>query len=90
MTKAFENISSRIELFMEDPENKLYVVSSAKRMGIDSLEVIHEVTQELESILDETVKSLPSMTDIECEVVQMKVHEMMSLFYSKMNQEEVQ
>ena len=83
----FHKVASRIDLFMEDEENNLYLVSSSKRMGIELVEVIQKVVSEIESILDEVVKELKNMDDIEVEVIQAKVHEMMNLFYSKMNQQ---
>lgn len=88
MSKSFEEVSSRIDLFMEDEENKLYIVSSSSRMGIELVEVLHSLTKEIEEILEETVSKIKSMDDMEVEVIQMKIHEMMNLFYSKVTQEE--
>ena len=83
----FHKLASRIDLFMEDEENNLYIVSSSKRMGIEQVEVIEKVASEIETILDEVIKELKNMDEIEVEVIQAKLHEMMNLFYSKMNQQ---
>lgn len=86
--KQFDIISSKIEEFMNDEENQLYMVSATKRMGIDMLELIHEVTAKVEGVLRYYVEHISELDDMEIEVLNMKVHEMMTRLYDKMNQGE--
>lgn len=88
MEKQFDVISRMIENFMDDKENKLYMVSATKRMGINMLELIHELTSEVEKILKYFVDHVEELKPMEIEVLQMKVHEMMNLLYEKIGQGE--
>ena len=86
--KEFEVISSMIDEFMHDEENQLYMVSATRRMGIDMVELIHEVVGKVEKILKYYVDNISKLDDMEIEVLNMKVYEMTTLLHSKMSQGE--